>query len=98
MKMTCPHCGMDFDTVPSTPLREARLRKDLSLPKASNAIGISIREMTRLERGLGNPRLDVVRKITALYEQTADELFPPAEQSAGDEDEAEVEEEGETEE
>lgn len=77
MNVTCPHCGTEFSTGTKTILGDVREAKGLSLRAVSEKVGVSIRELSRIERGISSqPRLDVARKIAAVYGSTIDELWP----------------------
>lgn len=106
-EVKCPNCDHEFEwtfehvtfTGEDTPLRKARREKGLSLNKAAEAAGISVRAMRRLEQNIGNPRFDVVRRICALYGKSMDELFPvpgtedPGDDSSADDEDLEDEDE-----
>lgn len=86
MKITCPHCSVEFDystvTGSDTLIGKARAAKGLSLNSATKIIGgVSLRELSRIERGMSHPRLVLARKIASAYGSTVDLLWPesPAE-------------------
>lgn len=86
MKAICPNCGTEFHFTPiqtkDTALGRARAEKGMSLAGVCKAVGggLSIRQLSRLEEGLGTlPRMDIARKLATVYGSTLDELFPPAE-------------------
>lgn len=78
MQITCPNCGEVFYTGTESPLREARMNKGLSVKEAAAAVGISEWGLGRLERGDGNPRLDVLRRLSKLYGAPIEHLLPPS--------------------
>ena len=85
---TCPHCGQTFELPrgEDTPLRRARLEKGLSIQKASDEIGMSQWTLSQMERGGGNPKLSVLKKLSTYYGKSIDELFPePPESDDADE-------------
>lgn len=55
-------------------LRTFRKERHLSLRKAAEGAGISIAYLSRLEAGDGNPSLEILNKLTILYEVTLEEL------------------------
>lgn len=84
MIVTCPHCNMEFAltplTTPDSPLGRARAAKGMSIQGVVKAIGggLSVRQLSRLERGLGSPRMDIARRLSSVYGLTLEELFPVA--------------------
>jgi transcriptional regulator with XRE-family HTH domain len=93
MKVICPHCGTEFSTDPETAMGSARLAKGLSMRAAALRIGISMRQLTRIEKGTSHPTLSVARKISQLYGVPADELWPPEADAIDESVEIEEEEE-----
>lgn len=57
-------------------LKRARLAKSLTIAAASSQVGISVRELSRMERGVGNPRYTTLRRMSALYGMPIEELWP----------------------
>lgn len=79
LKVHCPVCGADFelsDDEDASPLRLARLAKGLSVAAAAEHVGMSNWALSRLERGAGNPKLSVLKQISAFYGQPIESLFP----------------------
>lgn len=79
LKVHCPHCGADFeltDDEAATPLRLARLEKGVSIPIAADEVGMSSWALSRLERGAGNPKLSILKKISSYYGKSIEDLFP----------------------
>ena len=54
---------------------EIRKKRNLTQKEVAQELGTSRVTVARWECGVNNPRLDTVRKLTQLYDCTADELI-----------------------
>lgn len=63
-------------------LREARERKDLSMTQLAAKAGLSLSIISFLERGLRNPTLETLLRITEVLEIELSELLARAEANA----------------
>jgi len=98
MQIKCPHCGemFDFNVYGGSegPLRAARREKNMTVKQVALELGISPFTLQELERGKVDPRMSWIRKATALFGKTAEELFPEPDPEQQEMD-AELEEEAE---
>lgn len=60
----------------ASPLRASRAARSMSVKQAADQVGISVRELSRMERGIGNPRYTTLRRLSALYELPIETLWP----------------------
>lgn len=96
MKVTCPHCGEEFDTTqvsyPDTPLGRAREAKAMSLNMAARLTGISLRSLRRMEIGKTSPRIPEALRLAKVYGVSIENLFPEPEMPEVTENEEEDDE------
>ena len=71
-----PSALADTDTMPGARIRKARLTIGMSLKELSDRAGISIGNLSQIERGLANPSFRTVMKIQAALGVTSKTLFP----------------------
>ena len=74
----CPCCGQRIKRRQvHGPLHQARLDAGLKIREVAAKTDLSLSYISALETGKANePSLRVVRKLTRLYDKTADELWP----------------------
>ena len=56
-------------------IKSARAKLDLSQEDLAKAVGVSRQTIVSIEKGGGNPSLDLCRKICKKLNKTLDELF-----------------------
>ena len=57
-------------------MRARRLALGLSLRRLAERSGVTPSDLSRIERGLTDPRLSVARRIAEALQSTVDELWP----------------------
>ena len=82
MYATCPNCGHEFfvGTVPTGPLAAARQKVGLSINQAALKVGVSSQLLGMIEKGRANPRLSTMRKMSQLYGEPIEKLWPDDEE------------------
>jgi transcriptional regulator with XRE-family HTH domain len=55
--------------------KEARIKRKLTQKEVAEILGTSRVTVARWEFGVNNPRLDIVRELSRLYNCTTDELI-----------------------
>lgn len=56
-------------------IKSARAKLDLSQEDLAKAVGVSRQTIVTIEKGRGNPTLDLCKKICKTLNKTLDELF-----------------------
>lgn len=79
MQVVCPHCGHEFNTSATGPLADARTKAGLTLRDVSLKVGMSVRQVNRMEHGEVQVYIPMARKIAKLYGSTVEELWPEPE-------------------